>query len=178
MGKFRELQPPISLDDGLTMVFKRLLQLEENVKNLTNRFNESPTPNQGPRGQLGVKGAKGPPGEKGQLGEKGEIGPVGYVGKHGKIGPTGEKGDRGEPGVTTIKHIYMELPKEIEEKLGSLGSVASASDAEKRANKLLDDIEFMKSEIHTMYKEKYQELKKAQEPPKKKSVFKRLFRRD
>jgi len=62
--------------------------------------------------------------------------------------------------------------------LGSLGSVASASDAEKRANKLLDDIEIMKNEINTMYKEKYVEPKQATEPPKKKSLIKRLFRRD
>jgi len=62
--------------------------------------------------------------------------------------------------------------------MGSLGSASSSSEAEKRANKLLDDIEIMKTEINTMYKEKYEELKKVQESPKKKSVFKRLFRRD
>jgi len=62
--------------------------------------------------------------------------------------------------------------------MGSLGSTSSASDAEKRANKLLDDIEIMKEEINTMYKEKYEEKIKALEPAKKKSVFKRLLRRD
>jgi len=72
--------------------------------------------------------------------------------------------------------LYEKEIKEVE--LGSLGSVASASDAEKKAMKLLNDIEFMKSEIHTLYKEKYEELNKAKEPPKKKSVLKRLFRRD
>jgi len=133
------------------------------------------TGEKGSNGYMGPKGQKGTQGEKGQQGIKGDNGQIGLPGLQG---PTGIPGTKGDSGITTIKHIYEPLPKEIEEKLGSLGTVASASDAEKRANKLLDDIEFMKTEIHTMYKEKYEELKKAQEPPKKKSVFKRLFRRD
>jgi len=62
--------------------------------------------------------------------------------------------------------------------MGSLGNISSESQLEKKAKKLLDDIEIMKTEINTMYKEKYIEPKKAQEPPKKKSLIKRLLRRD
>jgi len=176
MGKFRELQPPMSLDEGLTMVFKRMLQLEEKVNNL--KIEKGDTGLKGERGLQGFKGNEGP---KGMTGAIGFDGPIGLKGQRGEIGIEGNKGAKGNPGkdgIMTTKYIYEPLPKEIEEKLGSLGSVASASDAEKRANKLLDDIEFMKTEIHIMYKEKYEELKKVQEPPKKKSIFKRLLRRD
>jgi len=80
-------------------------------------------------------------------------------------------------GIWSIKHIYEPLPKEIEEKLGSLGQVGG-DETRERADKLMKDLEIMKEEIHTLYKEKYEEKLKAEEPPKKKSLFKRLFRRD
>jgi len=61
--------------------------------------------------------------------------------------------------------------------MGSLGQIGG-DELNEKAKKLMKDLEFMKEEIHTLYKEKYEEKSKAEEPPKKKSIFKRLFRRD
>jgi len=61
--------------------------------------------------------------------------------------------------------------------MGSIGQVGG-DETQDRATKLMKDLEIMKEEIHTLYKEKYEEKLKALEPPKRKSLFKRLFRRD
>jgi len=175
MGKFRQLQPPVSLDEGLTMVANRVLQLEEKVKKL--KLEKGETGDKGSIGFMGPKGERGASGAKGDFGEKGDRGQIGLTGPQGNIGFPGAKGEIGKDGVTTIKHIYEPLPKEIREKLGSLGQVGG-DEAQERAKRLMDDLEIMKDEIHTLYKEKYEEKLKAEQPPKKKSLFKRLFRRD
>jgi len=168
MGKFRQLQPPMSLDDGLTMVFKRVLQLEDKVK------------------QLKL--------EKGEMGDRGEKGSVGYMGPKGQTGTPGKKGDSG---ITTIKHIYEPLPKEIREKLGSLGQ--SDPDLEAKARLALANMEKMQYEIDELFKEKKKSiLPKPKDPqiekmkneievltaelnkkelPKKKGFWNKLLRR-
>jgi len=159
--------------------YKVGLEFKQRLDKLENDFSHFKV-KQGPKGEIGLTGKigqKGPNGEIGEKGQTGQEGKMGYPGKNGLDGINGKNGIDGH-NTNTIKHIYEPLPKEIEEKLGSLGSASSSSEAENRANKLLDDIENMKNEIHTLYREKYEEKLKAQEPPMKKSILKRLFRRD
>jgi len=78
---------------------------------------------------------QGPKGEKGQLGEK------------------GAQGAKGKDGTTTIKHIYEPLPKEIREKMGSLGQIGGDT-TQVKARKLMGDLEIMKDEIHELVQDK------------------------
>jgi len=169
--------PSVTLDQGLTMVFRRLLILEEKF----NKINLIPGP-KGENGQDGKKGDRGEIGKNGIQGLSGPIGKNGQVGNNGNKGINGNKGDTGEKGeigesgkdgITTIKHIYEPLPKEIEDKLGSLGTVGGDSDLEKKAKDIMDKMSRMADEIHD-FKEGQDKLKIKQARP----FWKKILRRD
>lgn len=168
MGEFRQKQN-FDIAQAFNLFENRWRELESKIDSLDNRLTEKTQ--KGEKGQMGEKGNPGIQGMDGEIGDKGDKGSVGYV------GPKGIPGASGKDGITTIKHIYEPLPKEMRDKLGSLGQTGG-DEVRERATKLMKDLETMKDEIHTLYKEKYEEKLKALEPPKRKSLFKRLFKRD
>lgn len=172
MGEFREKQG-FDLAGAFNLFESRWRELEIKINSLENRLVEKQT--QGPKGEKGQIGEKGVPGVQGmdgEIGEKGDRGQIGLVGPQGNIGIPGA---RGKDGITTIKHIYDPLPKEIEEKLGSLGQ--SDPEVEAKAKRALENMARMQDEIHKL--KEHQDIADKKEINKKNIPFwKKLLRRE